>query len=79
MPTPMRYEDFPKEAALDEKQASELIGWPLPVFREAVKHEMFDAPQLVYRGKPLWLARLIQAAMSGAELPINTTRIESND
>lgn len=78
MPTPIRYEDFPKEAALDEKQCAELIGWPLSVFREAVKQSMFDPPQLVYKGHPLWLARLLQAALTGAE-SIDNKRTNSDD
>ncbi len=51
-------DEFPPEAVLDEKQCAVLVGWPVEVFRAAVKHAMYPAPQLTYKGRPLWLARL---------------------
>lgn len=49
---------LPPEAVVDEKQLAELIGWPVEVFRAAVKTGLYGPPSLIYKGKPLWLARL---------------------
>ena len=46
------------ETAFDDKQCAELIGWPVEMFRAAVKTNMYPPPQLVYRGRQLWLSRL---------------------